>query len=71
MEAMQIVQGKIFHIYVPYSDGEGWISPPLCGDAVHAAQLPAGVQIELNGLDDLPTVIAGRQKSLTFVILEI
>ena len=38
----------------------------LVDEAIHAAQVPTGVQIESNGLDDLPTVIAGGQ-SLTFV----
>src|SRR5262249_1949034 len=35
-------------------------------DAIHAAQAPARVHIETNGLEHLPTVIAGGQ-SLMFV----
>ncbi|MFZ1043012.1 MAG: GAF domain-containing protein [Anaerolineales bacterium] len=64
MEAMQIVQENLSHLRPIRMEKVDIAS--LVADAVHAAQLPAGVQIELNGLDDLPTVIAGRQ-SLTFV----
>ena len=64
MEAMQIVQENLLHLRPIRMEKVDIAS--LVADAVHAAQLPAGVQIELNGLDDLPTVIAGRQ-SLTFV----
>ncbi|MBL8100569.1 MAG: HAMP domain-containing histidine kinase [Anaerolineales bacterium] len=35
-------------------------------DAIHATQIPADVKIEINSLNDLPMVTAGKQ-SLTFV----
>ncbi len=64
MEAMQMVQENLSHLR-PIRMEKVDIASLVAG-AVRAVQLPAGVQIELNGLDDLPTVMAGRQ-SLTFV----
>jgi signal transduction histidine kinase/putative methionine-R-sulfoxide reductase with GAF domain len=64
MEAMQIVQENLSHLRPIRMEKVDIAS--LVADAIHAVQLPAGVQIESNGLDNLPTVIAGGQ-SLTFV----
>jgi signal transduction histidine kinase len=64
MEAMQIVQENLSHLRPIRMEKVDIAS--LVEDAIQAAQLPAGIQIESNGLDDLPTVIAGGQ-SLTFV----
>jgi len=64
MEAMQIVQENLSHLRPIRMEKVDIAS--LVADAIHAVQLPAEVQIELNGLGDLPTVVAGGQ-SLTFV----
>ena len=64
MEAMQIVQENLSHLRPIRMEKVDIAS--LVADAIEAVQLPAGVQIESNGLNDLPTVIAGGQ-SLTFV----
>ena len=63
-EAMQIVQENLSHLRPIRLEKVDIAS--LVDDAIHAAQLPGEVQIESNGLEDLPTVIAGGQ-SLTFV----
>ena len=63
-EAMQIVQENLLHLH-PIRLEKLNIAT-LVADAIHAAQLPDSVRIETNGLDTLPTVIAGGQ-SLTFV----
>jgi signal transduction histidine kinase/GAF domain-containing protein len=63
-EAMQIVQENLSHLRPIRMEKVDIAS--LVADAIQAAQLPAGVQIESNGLDDLPSVRAGAQ-SLTFV----
>jgi len=64
MEAMQIVQENLSHLR-PIRMEQVYVASCVA-EAVHAAQLPAGIQIKIEGLDDLPKVIAGGQ-SLTFV----
>lgn len=63
-DAMQIVQENLSHLR-PIRMEKVNIAARVA-DAIRAAQIPAGVQIEQNGLEKLPTVIAGGQ-SLTFV----
>lgn len=64
MEAMQIVQENLSHLR-PIRMERVQVAPRVA-EAIHAAQVPAGIQIQLEGLDNLPMVIAGGQ-SLTFV----
>lgn len=64
MEAMQIVQENLSHLR-PIRMEKVNIAARMA-DAIRAAQVPAGVQIEIKGLNDLPTVMANGQ-SLTFV----
>jgi len=63
-DAMQIVQENLSHLR-PIRMEKVQIASRV-GDAIRATQIPAGVHIEINGLENLPTVIAGGQ-SLTFV----
>ena len=63
-DAMQIVQENLSHLR-PIRNEKVHIASRVA-DAIRAAQVPAGVQIETKNLDDLPTVTAGGQ-SLTFV----
>jgi len=63
-DAMQIVQENLSHLR-PIRMEKVNIAARV-SDAIRATQVPASVQIETNGLTDLPTVIAGGQ-SLTFV----
>ena len=63
-DAMQIVQENLSHLR-PIRTEKVHIASRVA-DAIRAAQVPAGVQIEIKNLDDLPTVTAGGQ-SLTFV----
>jgi GAF domain-containing protein/signal transduction histidine kinase len=63
-EAMQIVQENLSHLR-PIRMEKVHIAARVA-DAIRAAQVPAGIQIEANGLGDLPAVMAGGQ-SLTFV----
>ena len=63
-DAMQIVQENLSHLR-PIRMEKVQIASRVT-DAIRATQIPAGIQIEKNGLEDLPTVIAGGQ-SLTFV----
>jgi signal transduction histidine kinase/GAF domain-containing protein len=63
-EAMQIVQENLSHLR-PIRMEKVHVAGPV-SDAIRAMQIPAGVQIEKNGLENLPVVIAGGQ-SLTFV----
>jgi len=64
MDAMQIVQENLSHLR-PIRMEKVQIAARVV-DAIRATQIPLGVQIENNGLENLPTVIAGGQ-SLTFV----
>jgi signal transduction histidine kinase len=64
MQAMQIVQENLSHLR-PIRMEQIYVASRVT-DAINATQLPAGVQIKIEGLDDLPKVIAGGQ-SLTFV----
>ncbi len=64
MEAMQIVQENLSHLRPIRMEKVDIAS--LVADAIRAAQLPPEIRVESNGLNDLPTVIAGRQ-SLIFV----
>ncbi len=64
MEAMQIVQENLSHLR-PIRMEQVYVASRVA-EAMKATQLPAGVQIKIEGLDDLPKVIAGGQ-SLTFV----
>jgi signal transduction histidine kinase/putative methionine-R-sulfoxide reductase with GAF domain len=64
MEAMQIVQENLSHLRPIRMEK---VNIAVCmKDAIHATQIPADVQIEINSLNDLPMVTAGKQ-SLTFV----
>ena len=63
-DAMQIVQENLSHLRPIRMEKVNIVS--RIEEAIRAAQIPAGVQIELRGLEDLPTVTAGGQ-SLTFV----
>jgi signal transduction histidine kinase len=63
-DAMQIVQENLSHLR-PIRMEKVNIALRV-SDAIRATQIPADVQIERNGLENLPTVIAGGQ-SLTFV----
>ncbi|MGA7194766.1 MAG: GAF domain-containing protein [Anaerolineales bacterium] len=64
MEAMQMVQENVSHLR-PIRMEKVDIASLVAG-AIRAVQLPAGVQVESNGLDDLPTIMVGGQ-SLIFV----
>jgi signal transduction histidine kinase/GAF domain-containing protein len=64
MQAMQIVQENLSHLR-PIRMEQVHVASRV-SDAIHATQLPSEVQIKIEGLDDLPKVIAGGQ-SLTFV----
>ena len=64
MEAMQIVQENLSHLRPIRMEKvriASCVSEAICG-----VQVPAGIHIKVEGLDDLPMVIAGGQ-SLTFV----
>lgn len=62
--AMQIVQENLSHLRPIRMEP---VEIDLCiWDAIRAVQIPDGIQIETDGLENLPTVTAGRQ-SLTFV----
>ena len=63
-DAMQIVQENLSHLR-PIRMEKINIASRI-QEAIRAIQIPATVQIETNGLENLPTVTAGRQ-SLTFV----
>jgi signal transduction histidine kinase len=64
MEAMQIVHENLSHLRPIRMEN---VRVAACvNEAIQSTQLPASVEIELHGLEDLPTVMAGRQ-SLTFV----
>ena len=62
--AMQIVQENLSHLRPIRMERVNIAS--RVQEAIHAVQIPATVQIEANGLENLPTVTAGGQ-SLTFV----
>lgn len=63
-DAMQIVQENLSHLRPIRMEKVNIAS--RVADAVRATHVPAGIQIEMNDLDNLPMVIAGGQ-SLTFV----
>ena len=62
--AMQIVQENLSHLRPIRMEHVNIAS--RVQDAIEAAQVPATIELETNGLEDLPTVTAGGQ-SLTFV----
>jgi len=62
--AMQIVQENLSHLRPIRM--EPVVIDSCIKEAVRGVQIPASIQIETSGLEDLPTVTAGRQ-SLTFV----
>lgn len=64
MEAMQIVQENVSHLR-PIRMEKVRIASCV-SDAIRAVQVPADIHIKMEGLDDLPMVIAGGQ-SLTLV----
>ncbi len=64
MEAMQMVQENLSHLR-PIRMEQVHVSHRVA-EAIRTTQLPPDVQIKMDGLDDLPMVLAGRQ-SLTFV----
>jgi GAF domain-containing protein len=62
--AMQIVQEKLSHLRPIRMEP---VQIDLCiQEAIRAEEIPISIQIETSGLENLPTVKAGRQ-SLTFV----
>lgn len=63
-DAMQIVQENLSHLR-PIRMEKVQIAARLA-EALRIIQVPSGIQIQTNGLDELPNVIAGGQ-SLTFV----
>ena len=63
-DAMQIVQENLSHLRPIRMEKVNVAS--RVADAIRTTQIPTGVQIEKNGLENLPTVTAGGQ-SLTFV----
>jgi signal transduction histidine kinase len=64
MEAMQIVQENLSYLRPIRMEQ---IEVASCvADAIHAVQLPAGIEAKTDGLSHLPMVIAGGQ-SLAFV----
>ena len=67
-EAMQVAQENLLHLR-PIRMGKVQIASRVA-EAVHTVQVPPEVQIEIGGLDELPTVIAGGQ-SLTFVFVNL
>ncbi len=63
-EAMQIVQENLSHLRPIRMEK---ISIAACvSDAIQSVQLPSMLSVEVDGLDELPMVVAGRQ-SLAFV----
>ncbi|HEX9332802.1 MAG TPA: GAF domain-containing protein, partial [Anaerolineales bacterium] len=64
MEAMQMVQENLSHLR-PIRMEQIHVAHRVA-EAVRATQLPSSIQIKMDGLDDLPVVLAGGQ-SLTFV----
>ncbi len=64
MEAMQIVQENLSHLR-PIRMEKVRIATCV-SDAIRGVQIPSTLHIDVEGLDSLPTVIAGGQ-SLTFV----
>lgn len=63
-DAMQIVQQNLSHLRPIRMERVDIAS--RVAEAIHAVHVPVNVQIETNGLGDLPTITAGGQ-SLTFV----
>jgi GAF domain-containing protein/nitrogen-specific signal transduction histidine kinase len=63
-DAMQIVQENLSHLRPIRMESVNIASQ--IQEAIRAVEIPASVQIETNGLENLPTVTAGGQ-SLTFV----
>ena len=63
-DAMQIVQENLSHLRRIRLEKVSIAS--RVADAIRAVRVPPDIRIETKGLDDLPTVIAGRE-SLTFV----
>ena len=64
MEAMQIVQENLSHLR-PIRMEKVRIASCV-SEAIRAIQMPADIQLKVDGLDDLPMVVAGGQ-SLTLV----
>jgi signal transduction histidine kinase len=64
MEAMQIVQENLSHLRPIRMENVRVAS--CAAEAIHATQVPSGIQIQTEGLENLPMVMAGKQ-SLTFV----
>jgi len=67
-EAMQVAQENLSHLR-PIRMGKVQIASRVA-EALRTVQVPPEVQIEINGLDELPTVIAGGQ-SLSFVFINL
>ncbi|MCI0552482.1 MAG: GAF domain-containing protein [Anaerolineae bacterium] len=63
-DAMQIVQENLSHLR-PILMENVYIAARV-SDAIRVVQIPNGIQVKTNGLEDLPPVIAGGQ-SLIFV----
>lgn len=64
LEAMQVVQENLSHLRSIRIERVN--VGHRVAEAIHAAQLPSEVRVEMDGLDELPMVLAGSQ-SLTFV----
>jgi signal transduction histidine kinase/transcriptional regulator with GAF, ATPase, and Fis domain len=67
-EAMQVAQENLSYLR-PIRMGKVQIAARVM-DALRSVQVPDGIQIEIHGLDELPTVIAGGQ-SLSFVFINL
>lgn len=63
-DAMQIVRENLSHLR-PIRMEKVYIASCVA-DAIHTVQIPDGIQVETNGLENLPAVLASGQ-SLTFV----
>jgi signal transduction histidine kinase len=67
-EAMQVAQENLSHLR-PIRLGKVQIASRVA-DAIKTVSVPSAVRIEISGLDELPTVIAGGQ-NLTFVFVNL
>lgn len=68
MEAMQTVRENLAHLR-PIHIEPVYVAARVV-DALHTAQLPPGIQVQTEGLEHLPVVMAGSQ-GLTFVFINL
>jgi len=59
-EAMQIVRESLFHLH-PIQLGPVWVSECV-KEAAASITIPAGIQFQTEGLEDLPPVLAGYKR---------